>query len=726
MFESLGRFVARWRWFVVAFWGVALVVGVGAGSQLFDRLQPVDALSRDAEVARAERLITQTSQDGPVVFAVIRDVDVTDQRLVRSVSQAAIELRRVKGVVEVNDPFTTRAAPIGSDNRSTMVLVELAEGLAPAELEAVEDQVRDRLHRIDAPSVLVGGDHLAERAFGEQAVRDLAVGESIAFGLLVLALIVIFGGVVAASLPLAAAVVGVSVTLLVLLAFSLFAPVGEFSLNIVTLLGLGLAVDYALLIVARYREKLATGVAPDTAIAVAVRHAGHAVAISGLAVSVALAGLAAFAEPLLASMAMGGLVVVLLVTALALTLVPALIVIAGRRIPAAGTQTWVTRSLARLRIGTRSGARLRTGTRSGGRKPSPLLVRLATVAQGRPALVALLVTVVLLVLAAPLLGANFANSDARALPSTAEERQAYEARQALFTKGEAAPVTVVATMDPASPAARDYLNDLLKLPGVVRLDVRDDVATGTVIIDLIPQGVTAGEQSRAVVRAVRADRPAFDVLVAGEAAKVVDYQDSVLGRLPYVVGVVVLAMLALLYALTRSVVVPIKAMLFNVLTFLATLGSLVAIFQWGWGEPVLRFDSWGALDLTTPLLLFVFIFGLSMDYEVFLLARIREEYLRQPDNDRAVLAGIARSGPVVTAAAVCITVVFLGFATGGLVAVKEIGVGMAVAVVLDVTVVRGLLLPAVMTLLGDLNWWSPSLPARRSSPAAPDRLIRSR
>lgn len=197
----------------------------------------------------------------------------------------------------------------------------------------------------------------------------------------------------------------------------------------------------------------------------------------------------------------------------------------------------------------------------------------------------------------------------------------------------------------------------------------------------------------------------FPVSVTGPAAEVIDFQESVSSRLPYVVAVVVLAMLALLFALTRSLVVPAKAVLLNALTFVATLGVLVAVFQWGWGEPVLRFESWGALDVTTPLLLFVFIFGLSMDYEVFLLSRVKEEYDRRPDNDRAVLAGIARSGPVVTAAAVCITIVFLGFAAGGLVPVKEIGVGMAVAVILDVTVVRGLLLPAVMGLLGDLNWW---------------------
>ena len=281
------------------------------------------------------------------------------------------------------------------------------------------------------------------------------------------------------------------------------------------------------------------------------------------------------------------------------------------------------------------------------------------------------------------------------------------------TNNQPATVTIVGEVDGSSPALRDYLNELLRLPqsGV---SPRPDVPAGWVIIDVTPKGATAGTESRALVRSIREIDPGFPVLVAGDAAEAVDYQQSVGGRLPYAIGIVVLAMLVLLFVLTRSVVIPVKALLLNALTFVATLGVLVVVFQWGWGEPVLRFESWGGIDLTTPLLLFVFLFGLSMDYEVFLLARIKEEWDRRPrrrrvDNDRAVLAGITRSGPVITAAALCITIVFLGFAVGGLVAVKEIGVGMAVAVLLDVTVVRGLLLPATMTLLGEWNWWAPTL-----------------
>ncbi len=723
MFAWLGRFAYRRRWWVLAAWAVVLVAGIALGGQLFDRLRTVDGMRADAESVRADRQVKELISDGPIVFAVVGGRDVYDPGLVGSVSALSAEIRKIPGVVDVDDLYTSPGGRIGADNRSTLVLVEVSESLADAELEAVEDQVRAKLRQIAAPTVLVGGDHLAERAFGEQAVRDLAVGESIAFVLLLVALVVFFGGVVAASLPLAVAIVGVSATLLVLYGLSAVTEIGEYSLNIVTLLGIGLAVDYALLIVARYREERATGAEPDAAVETAMARAGRAVAISGLAVAIALGGLVAFAEPLLSSMALGGAAIALLTTALALTAVPALIAVAGDRIPPAGVETWVRRAIAHVHLRRRmagkaasSAAGKAAGRARAGPRPT-LLVRLASIAQRYPAPIAAATTLGLFVLALPLASANLANSDARSLPASLEERRAYDAYRVLFSADAANPVTVVATVDATSAELRDYLNELNQLPGVFRLDLRRDVPKGSVIIDLTPEGVIGGEQSRALVEAVRAARPAFPVVVTGPAAEVIDYQASVAARLPYVVVVVVLAMLALLFWLTRSIVVPVKAVLLNAFTFVATLGVLVVVFQWGWGEPVLRFESWGAIDVTTPLLLFVFIFGLSMDYEVFLLARIKEEYDRRPDTDKAVLAGIARSGPVVTAAAVCISIVFLGFAVGGLVAVKEIGVGMAVAVTLDVTVVRGLLLPAVMSLLGELNWWSP-LPLRQRGRAA--------
>ncbi len=658
----------------------------------------------------AQHRIDQLAPEGPLVIAVVEGRDVYDPGLVSNVTDVVKQVKAIPGVKDVDDLYTSPGGQIGADNFSTTVVVELAPDLPEERRQQVEDQVSARLKTIQAPSVLVGGTKLAERAFADQAVSDLAVGESVAFVLLIVALVVVFGGVVAGSLPLAVAITAVAGTLLGLLALSTVTTISQYAVNVVTLLGIGLAVDYSLLIVARYREELArAGGLPGTsglaragarveAIPRATATAGRAVLISGLAVAAAFCGLALFAEPLLAAMALGGAVVAVLATAAALTLVPALLAIAGSRVPPAGAETWVTRLLAKLR-------RLaRLPRRAAG---PGLLARLAAFAQRRPGPVALGVTLGMLVLAAPFAVANLQNSDARALPRDNEVRRAYDVLQAKFNNQQAAKVSVVAEIDAGSPELRRFLNELNRAPQVLRLELRRDVAPGATVVDLTPKGPTAGPLSRDLVRSIRSLGTPFPKQVTGEAAKVVDYQESLRRRLPVAALVLLVAMVVLLFALTGSVVIPVKALLMNLLTLFATLGVLVALFQWGWGSLPLRFDSWGGLDLTTPILLFVFVFGLSMDYEVFLLSRIKEEYDRRPDNDRAVLAGITRSGPVVTAAAVCLGIVFLGFAVGGLVAVKEVGVGMAVAILLDVTVVRGLLLPALMTMLGEWNWWAP-------------------
>ncbi len=684
------------RWWALGFWAIAVSAGLALGGGLFEHLQPVDGLSSDAESARAERAVQQAAPEGPTIFAVVHVADLYDPVLVASVTAAVEAIDDIAGVEESTSLYTSPGGAIGADNTSTLVRVELAANLADERLLLVEDQVRAQLHTIAARSVLVGGDHLAERAFGEQALRDLAVGESIAFAVLILMLIVAFDGFLGASLPLLVAAASVSVTLLVLRALAEVTAISEYSLNIVTLLGLGLAVDYALLIIGRYREELAHAESRDVALRIAMTRAGRAVAISGLAVAGALAGLGIFAEPLLASMAVGGATVVVVTTVLSLTAVPALLSVAGRHVVPAGSATWVRRLRRRWKRSERD----------------PLLVRLTSVAQRRPMMVAVLATLGMVGLASPVIAANLANSDVRALPRSVEERRAFDAYQELFSPAGTTQVTVVATAASSDPMLRDYLNQLNTTVGVRRVALRNGVPDDITIVDLQTAGLPAGPQSRDVVRAVREAGAPFPVLVGGAAAEVVDYQDSVRSRLTMAILVVVMVMVVLLVVLTKSVVIALKAVLLNALTFAATMGVLVAVFQWGWGSAVLRFDSWSAIDLTTPLLLFVFSFGVSMDYEVFLLSRITEEHDRGATDAAAVRMGIARSGPVVTAAAAAIVVVFLGFAAGGLVAVKEIGIGMMVAVVLDVTVVRGLLLPATMALLGRWNWWRPTRPKR--------------
>jgi len=684
----------RWRWPVIGVWIVITVAGAVFGGALFGRLQDTSTNRPDSESAVAQHYIDVTAPEGATVVAVIQDRDVYDPGLVSNVTKIDTAIKALKGVKKVHDLYTEPGGAIGADNRSTTVVVELQPGLSDQVREPLEDGIKARLEKIEAPKVLVTGSKLAERAFAQQSVDDLAVGETVAFAALLVALVVIFGGVVAAGLPLAVAITAVTATLLALLGLSEATSVSQYSVNVVTLLGIGLAVDYSLLMVARFREERVTKDSRAAVIA-STRTAGKAVCVSGLAVFAALLGLSTFAEPLLAAVAIGGAAVVLLTTIAALTLVPALLSVAHNKIPVAGAETWVTRLTGKV------------WSRPGKRRDG-LLARLAAFAQKRPGGVALAVTVGLLVLAAPLLTAHFGNSDARALPRSNEARQAYDVMQKQFTGSDVAPVTVVVEADSGRADVRLLMNQLNRIPEVYRLELRSDVPAGSTIIDLTPKGISDGSQSRTLVTKVRALHEPFTMLVTGDSAKAIDYQDSILSRLPAAVGIVLIATLILMFLLTGSVVVPVKALLMNILTLLATLGVLVVVFQWGWGQYPLFFDSWGGLDLTTPVLLFVFVFGLSMDYEVFLLARIKEEYDRRPDTNRAVLAGIKASGRVVTAAAVSIVIVFLGFAAGGLVAVKEIGVGMTVAIVLDVTVVRGLLLPALMTMLDEVNWWAPA------------------
>jgi RND superfamily putative drug exporter len=713
MLAALGRTVHLRRRPIIAGWVAIALAGAVFGGSVYDRTRSIDSLPAGAPATVAQDRLDEVSPDGERLVAVISGRDVGAIELIDSVTRISFEIRALPGVAEVEDSYTTGTRNISTDNRSSLVTVEFKPGLSDDAALRVADRVSTALRRIDAPEILIGGELLAEREFGDQAVRDAAVGESVALVCVGLLLIVLMGGLVAGLLPLAAALGAVTATLLTLTGLTRLLPVSEYAVNVVTLLGIGLAVDYSLLMIARFQEERSADPRAPLAelMARTVATAGRAVLVSGSAVTAALVGLFAFGEPLLAAMAMGGALVVVLATVTGLTLVPALIGTAHRRIPVTGG--W-------RRPGRGSAPKQGRG---GWRRPRPgsalkrgpgVLARLAAFAQRRPGPVALAATAGLLVLSAPLYFVEFANSDVRVLPRSSEARQTYEAVQDRFTDPPKQPITVVVEADPARPGLTELFDTMERLPGVSDVYVRAGLPPGVSVADVVPSGAADGRQAQRLVADLRAlDAPA-PVLVAGPAAELADAKRSVAARLPVALAIIVVATGALLFALTRSVVVPVKAIAMNVLTLLATMGVLVAVFQWGWGAGALGFEPWGALDLTTPLLLFVFAFGLSMDYEVFLLARIKEEWDRRTAtdraaSDRAVLAGITATGPVVTTAALAIGLVFLGFVLGGLVAVKEIGVGMAVAVLLDVTVVRGLLLPAMMSLLGRWNWWRPGV-----------------
>jgi RND superfamily putative drug exporter len=405
---------------------------------------------------------------------------------------------------------------------------------------------------------------------------------------------------------------------------------------------------------------------------------------SALTVAVAMSGLFVFGVPLLTSFGIAGLAVVLLCMSAAVTLLPATLATAGRRIkPMAPTPDVLGR-----------------------------FYRLARAVQRRPVAVGGAVAVVLVLLGIPFLSARFENGDARTLPRSSEARATALVLADRFPARGTDPVSVIADTPATDPSTTAWIADVTASPAVAGASVRPGTPAGTTVVDFVPTGTSQGSVATALVNRIRIDRPAFDVRVGGPAAELVDVKDRLGSRLPLAAVVVSSATLLLLFLMTGSVVIPVKALVMSVLSLGASFGALKLVFQDGHLSGLLGFDSVGALDLWMPVLVLIFAFGLSMDYCVFLLSRIKEVHDQTGDNDTAVAVGLQRSGRIITSAAALIVVVFTGFALGEVLAVKQLGVGLAIAVVIDATLVRMLLVPAVMTVLGDWNWWAPA-PLRR-------------
>jgi putative drug exporter of the RND superfamily len=328
------------------------------------------------------------------------------------------------------------------------------------------------------------------------------------------------------------------------------------------------------------------------------------------------------------------------------------------------------------------------------------------VQRAAPAIVAT-VAALLVLLAVPFRHAELENSGMEALPRSSESRQLFETVDRRFPGGGTDPIVVVVESDPRSPLVAEFLRDIGRLPGVHAVRPRQGIPPLLTVVDVQPAGTSQGPVATALVERIRSLERPVPVGVTGSAAFLVDYRDSLLGRLPWALSLIGLATFVLLFLMTGSAVVPAKAIVMNVLSLGASFGALVWVFQDGHLSGLLGFDPPGMVDITVPVLIFVFAFGLSMDYEVFLLSRIKEAWDQTGDNDRAVALGLQRTGRIVTSAATLIVVVFLGFAAGELLTIKEVGLGMAIAVVLDATVVRMLLVPATMKLMGRWNWWAP-------------------
>jgi putative drug exporter of the RND superfamily len=683
MLRRLARFSLRHRRLVAAAWVVLFVAGIAIGSGVFDRLDPDVGDVEGTESARADARLRDLDPGGPSIAALADGVDPRDPRTAAAIRATAERLRAIPGVAQVAEPLSGPPELLARDGRAALVAVELAPGLDDDRFDQALEAAEAELRRLDAPRVLVGGGPLQDQEFEDQVAADLALAELLSMPLVLVLLLVVFGGIVAAGLPALVALVGVAGTLLALFGISAVTDVSVYSVNVVTMLGLGLAVDYALLLVSRFREERVAHDLP-AAVEEAVATAGRTVVFSGLTVAASLAGLLVFQDPFLRSMAYGGGAVVLIDLLAAVTLLPALL------------GMW--------------GARVRPRTGAGAEGPG-LFAAISRVVQRRAALIVVLVAVPLAVAATPFLRAHYQQPDATFLPAGAESRELYETLEVRFDPAVwAEPVVMVADAgtDPAGLARVAAFGDRVgDLDGVRAVGEPRPLRDGVAVVEVLPEGGGTDVTAARLVAEIRGLPAPFPVQVTGDAAALTDYQATIAERLPLAAGLVALATFALLFAFTGSVVVPVKAIVMNVLSLGASFGALVWVFQEGHLAGLLGAEGTGSIDPTVPVLTFAITFGLSMDYEVFLLSRIKEAWDETGDNDLAVALGLQRTGRIVTSAALLLVVVFAGFMAAGMLTIRQIGLATVLAVLLDATVVRMLLVPATMKLMGRWNWWAP-------------------
>jgi RND superfamily putative drug exporter len=695
-------------WLVLAGLGYAVAVGgLFTGESLFSRLSSGEP-GIPGEARDGLELLARASPTGPSFQLILSPVDPTSPETLQALGELHQELTDVPGVAAVADPTVAGPALISTAGDAVLVDVALERGLPRDAEAAAGEQVVDLLteapSRLSGSAAAVGGVPLLVDEITSQVEEDLRTGEGVALPVSLLIMVLIFGGFAAAGVPILGALASVAGGLAALHGFSYLVDLDATVVNVVTVLGLGLSIDYSLLVVSRYREELRVGErswVPSrderaAAMGRTLATAGRTVLFSGVTVAICVSAMLFFRIDIVQAIGIGAACVVLVALLVALTLVPALLVLMTRWVagPGALTRLPVIGAIARHMGGppTEEGA----------------FSRLARWVQARPLWVFLGATAVLVALALPVLRLQIVDSGVELLPPGNPQREFFLRVQDEFPAGAAAPVRVVTT-DPA--VAEQVAASVGDNPAVTRVEVREvgDVAVAEVFTSTPGQS----PETQDLVRELRAADTGDQTLVTGQAAQLVDFTDELQSRAPLALAVVVVTTGALLFLLTGSVLIPVKALIMNLLSLGAAFGILVLVFQDGRGETLLGFSSTGGIEWTIPVLVVAFAFGLSMDYEMFLLARIKE--IRDTlgvDNDTAVRMGLQRTGRIITSAALLIVVVFSGFVVGRLLVIKETGVALAVAVFIDATIVRILLVPATMTLLGEWNWWAPK-PLRR-------------
>jgi len=716
MLARLGRFTVRRRRVILISAVVGLLVAGALGGSVVKRLSTGGFTDPNSESARAEALLLKQFHFGNpnLVLLVTAKHGSVDAPTVaaqgRALTAALGHEADVQGAVSY---WTLGSPPPLRSTNGTQALVL-------ARIAGSDDHIRERAGELTTRytrankiiSVGVGGQAAVFKQVSTRVEKDLRKAEAITFPIVLVLLILVFGSAVAAGLPLIVAILAVIGTLLVLRIIAAVTDVSIFSLNITTGLGIGLGIDYALFIVSRYREELREGRSTEQAVVRAVETAGRTVLFSAVTVAVSLSALLVFPLFFLRSFAYAGIAVVAIAAVGAVIVLPAMLAALGPRVE-------------RFALWKHTPKPVGEGAWH----------RIATFVMRRAWTVGIGVIVVLLLLGAPFLGVKFGLPDDRVLPPGSSTRVIQDQIRHNFRSEEASALTVVA--EHAGPPTRSraakidaYARTLSAMTSVARVDAltgsyiggkkvlgatpasaRFQGAAGT-WLSVVPGVEPYSPQGETLVHEIRTARAPFTILVSGPSATLVDSKHGISARLPIAGGIIAVVTLLVLFMMTGSVVIPLKALVLNILSLTATFGAMVWVFQEGHLSSALGFTATGTLDSSNPILMFCIAFGLSMDYEVFLLSRIKEEHDKTGDNVTSVAVGLERTGRIVTAAAALLAIVFLAFVTSGITFIKMFGLGMGLAVIMDATLIRGALVPAFMRLAGGANWWAPA-PLRR-------------
>jgi putative drug exporter of the RND superfamily len=689
MFEKLGRTLFRRRKAVLAGFIVATIAAGVIGSLVFARLEGGGYSDPNSDSYKAATYLTDTFKvkDPAIIFIIDAGKSVADPAVAAEVAPIEAELRNRPGVESTLSYWSAGGAKqlVSSDGNAAYLFIYGTE----ADLTSLDKLASELQKKYDGEvgnlRIYVGGFSTFNNAINERISRDLKFAEAISIPLTFLFLLFVFGGLIASAMPVVVAISAILGAFVILYLISLATGVSIFALNLITGLGMGLGIDYSLLMVNRFREELKSGKSVEEAVTQTVKTAGRTVFFSGITVMISLASLMFFPQMFLKSFGYGGVAVVAIAIVGALIPLPAILALLGTKI-----DKFVVRKSA---ITPKEDGRW---------------AHTARFVMKRPVAVVFLSLLILGTIASPIKDIVFSQVDTRVLPASDKAAIAAQVGLEKFPGEQANPIEIIVPNGTTKMVAiNSFVSDLANVPGVMNIGAPETVGTDIRIAAIHSMGARTPAAEKMITE-IRALNVPEGTLVGGVAADYADSQIGIAEKLPLALGWIAIGTLILLFMFTGSIILPIKAVILNLLSLSATLGAMTWIFIGGhltW--LVGSFTNTGSIDTSIVILIAVVAFGLSMDYEVFLLSRIKEEHDAGHSNIESVALGLQKSARIITAAAVILSTVFAIFMTSGVTSIKAMGFGVAFAILLDATLVRALLVPALMRLFGERNWWAP-------------------